>query len=608
MSKPQHRIRRQWVSWLPLVVVVVVTLLVVPRLIGGRSGDDETASVTTTTLTAATSMAPVTTTAPATTTIPTTTTTTLQVVPASPSLGGTVVVGMIGESGSLNPFAERTPLAEAAGRLTWASAVLLEGDGLNLVPGVLADLPSKANGGFVFRDDGSVVITLRISGEAYWEDGTPISGADLAFTAAALASDRRLTSAVRQRYGRIDLDEATVGPRTFRFVLDAPTIDVWQLFDVIMPAHVLRDADILAGWDEMPWPSAGPFRVATADVDRVVLEANPGWRGQTPALDALEIATYADGELLAEAAAQGLVDIAHIGGGAEAGAVAERTGGQVVSRPGEEWEHVAFQFGESRFSANPRSLTASPTYRQLLVGLLDADEMVAEIEGAFLLPSHTMVGASWPSGAWRPTEGVPDAPVDISDDWVGRIAADLGTTPGEQPLVRYSTTNSLERTQLAGIILRKLAGAGISVDISLEDPGLLFRDLVIPGEFDLAEWAWTATPGPVGAVRDVQSRLGSAPERGGLNFYRWGAPGAIETNEGSNELFAQIDALDTIMDLDELAVVLRRIDRIVLSDAVVIPLWQTLDHAVVTGTVTGYRHPRFGVPVTWQAVEWSTSG
>ncbi len=570
----------------------------VPTELAGPPSSSSTSAASVAAAVAPTTSVPApTTTAPTTTTVAASSDTTQPDLPT----GGTVRVGIVGERGSLHPLGERTAFGEAVGRLTDARAVWVDGTSFGFVPGVLAELPSVTNGGFVERSDGSVEVTLRIDPDARWEDGTPVTGADLAFTTSVLAGDRRVASAVRDLYRQIDLDSALVGPSTFRFVLSAATIDVWRLFEVIAPAHLLRDGDLHEGH----WPSAGPFKVEVEAEDRVVLVPNPGWVGSGPLVNRVELIAYPDIEALAEAAATGLVHIAHVVDGGAADRLAADTGGSVVARPGAEWEHLGFSLGEERFVANPRSLNESATYRRLVADLLPSEVVVLALQGTHVMATRSMVGSSWPSAAWEPAEGVPVVEVDVTADWSRRIGDELGVTLEEAPTVRFATTNSLERTQAVGLILQQLAATGLAVDVSLDDPGLFFRDRVIPGEFDLAEWAWTVDPGPLGAVSDVQERFGTPPSDGEFNFYRWGQPGSAATAEGTDDLFELIGALDDLMDLDQLAAALRRIDRVVLSDGIIVPLWQTLDHAVVAPSLDGYRHPRAGVPITWQAEEWA---
>ncbi len=603
---------RRWGRWLPLVLTLIVGAISVVSLRGPSATSDSLVAATATSTNQATtvpsSVVPSSTTTSTTPTIPD------PVVPLNPvqepafdPYGGIATVGVLGPAETLNPFVERSGLGDAVGAMTWASAFVVDGATYDLAPGILSELPSYANGGLVDNDDGSVTVSLQIHHDARWQDGTAITGFDLAFTAEAIASDARLDRALRDLYRLIEEPEPT--DSAFRFRLADPTIDYFSMFEVVLPRHQVEGTDLSRDWNELPWLSSGPFIIGSITEDGIVhLERNSQyWRlasdgNSLPFLDGVALVPYSSPTDVAVALREKQLSVGDLA--TEYQLVEERDDIDIVIAQGEELEQVGFQFGEGRFAANPRSLVESKTLRELVAALVGDDALVSEIGGSSLYASDSVVGAQWPRAA------ADVGSEDESEDGVGdqaeldRVAEELERDFDElPPTIAYLTTTSFERAQMAGIVLRDLAARGIGVEAELQEPGLFFNDSVIPGEFEIAQWAWTVTPGPVGAAHDIQSWFGSEPNRGGLDFYRWSA------NTESTELVEQIASLDAIMDLEELRAALASIDAQLIDMVVAVPLWQTSIGAGIDGArLSGYVHPRFGLAITHNAAEWRVPG
>lgn len=588
--------------WIPFVVAAVAGAIAISFFVSGTDNPLVSAGATTTAPTLA-QFAPPTTEAVAPTPVDTTTvvpTTSTTLGAAAGPYGGVATVGVLGSATTLNPFIERSGLGNAIGAMTWASAFVLDGATYDLKPGVLAEIPSFENGGLAQNDDGSVTVALRLSPDARWQDGQPITGHDLAFTAALLADDRRVDRDLRELYAMVGAPEASAD--TLKFTVVDPSIDYLGLFEVILPQHQVEGTDLFDDWDDRIWLSAGPFIAGSIQADGSVgLRHNPQYRGvddqgrTLPYLAGLVMVPYlVEGDVLS-----GLTEkVLSVGDlGADYRSAADQANLTVSFAPGGEWEHVGFQFGTGRFSANPRSMVSSHAFRDLVAVVVGDDELVSEIGGTGLYPTSSIVGSSWPRGV------APDQPA-IVEPSLDAVAAELDRDFEEQPpTVVYATTVALDRSQMAGIALRELAARGVAVEPQLQEPGLFFRDSVIEGSFEVAEWAWTVTPGPVGAARDLQSWFGTTPSRDGLDFYRW------SSNTESESLVSEIVSLDAIMDLGQLQAALQSIDGQLLDRVVVVPLWQTSAGAAYDPRrLEGYVHPRFGVPITWQAERWLIPG
>ena len=616
---------RSWGRWLPLGLVVLVAVVSMAYFLGEGGGSRATSNVeladekpapTTDTLTtgpvaesAVVSVPSVDEPAPlgSSTTIATTTTTTTTTsvdstedVPdkqAGPFVGGVATVGVLGPAETLNPFIAPSGVASAVGSLTWASAFVLDGETYDLRPSVIVELPTFDSGGLRFDEDGRVVVRLDIDPRAQWADGRPITASDFAFTANTLATDRRVAADVRERYQLIDRDTEFVSGLVYEFTLETATIEYLRLFEIILPAHQMSGTDLFRDWDDEVWLSAGPFSVAErGDDGSTRLVRNDAWQlgSDLAYLDEILVVGFEGPGDVVSALNEKMLSVGELG--LDHALASTRDDVVIDTASGDEWEHVGFQFGRGRFAANPRSLVESAAMRRLIGDLIGQDALAVEIGGASFIPSSSIVHGSWPGAVGA----VDESAAPTIDDVAAELELDFAEDP---PRMVYTTTNSLDRSQMAGVALRELAALGVAVDVELEDPGLFFRDFVIPGEFEVAQWAWTITPGPVGAVNDLQDWFGRANGAVGLDFYGWAASAVDET------LLERIRGLDGILELDALQAELAAVDTALLEASVVVPLWQrTAGSARDPLRLGGFIQPKAGVPITWNGYLWSVPG
>ncbi|MGB5534164.1 MAG: hypothetical protein WBN71_13780, partial [Acidimicrobiia bacterium] len=183
-----------------------------------------------------------------TTTLGTTTTTTTTIPPTTTTTepedgnprGGTVVVAEEQEPATLNPYARRGEdlIVSTIGRTYFASVYEIDGETLELIPEIVTELPTTSNGGVVVNENGTMTVKYAILDEAVWEDGTPISGDDFAFTVDLLQTPEADAGfRIDEVYEWITSYEA--GPKTFELTLTEPTLLYQQLFRVVLPKHAV---------------------------------------------------------------------------------------------------------------------------------------------------------------------------------------------------------------------------------------------------------------------------------------------------------------------------------------------------------------------------------
>jgi ABC-type transport system substrate-binding protein len=144
-------------------------------------------------------------TAPVTTTMPPVPVTITTVPPASPTVleaRNEIVVGIDEPLVTLNPFSlEATSATFTVAEAHMAGAYDVAPD-LQLVPSLVIELPTRANGGVAVVEEG-LSVGWTIDPQATWSDGVPVTGHDFLFTWDAMIAviGRQQSRDVLERFG-----------------------------------------------------------------------------------------------------------------------------------------------------------------------------------------------------------------------------------------------------------------------------------------------------------------------------------------------------------------------------------------------------------------------
>ncbi len=202
--------------------------------------------------------------------------------------------GMVGRPTSINPLTARTEADRALVDLVFAGLLRLgPGDSLR---------PDLAEWWRV--EDGGAAWVVRIADDAVWQDGEPVTSADVAFTVKALA-DPTLGAPQGASWANVGVE--VVDDRTVRFVLAEPLGGFpWLLTQPIAPAHLLESVPLDALADD-PFGKApvgtGPFRLY--ELDGGLSDARVGGPGQPRRASESIVDRRVDSETVSPAAAAG---------------------------------------------------------------------------------------------------------------------------------------------------------------------------------------------------------------------------------------------------------------------------------------------------------------
>jgi ABC-type transport system substrate-binding protein len=537
---------------------------------------------------------------PVTSTIGATTTTT----EAPDGFGGSVTIGVDFPPETLNPFAPNAFGIREYGNLVWATVYDIDPDGWDRMPDAVEAMPSKSGEVFV-NDDGTMSVTYRIVNEATWSDGEPITGFDLAFTAAAM---RDMAVAGE---GNIDPVMATVigtegDGKSATIVFSEPTLAFEDALWIILPSHVLEGVDIVNESDGTDWPSGGPFVLDDFDSFkelRFVRNENY-WKSvdgrALPYLDAVTIlATTEPGSQGAEpvspigAFVAHVVDVAPIPPvpleyGRIESAVDEGAEFRYVPTP--IIEHLTFNFSDARLELNPESANEFIDFRRSLATSIDRSQILDET-----------------GVAWSPETPGMLIPVGESAWSVYAVGiAQIPELPEGAASILSTTGNADERPKIAEALEPAFSAAGVTYEVDLQDSQEFFQTTIVDSTYDVGMWAWISDGGfasQLGILELFDPR--SAPPDG--NFGNWGSGGTA--NDATTRFSEIVDEARSTIDGVAFFDLVREAEAILATELPIIPLFSRgTGLAVWPDAVTGITPTGSRSDFTWNIETWQRPG
>jgi ABC-type transport system substrate-binding protein len=555
-------------------IVRLGVALVAATLVAAACASTPEPAATTTTLVTTTTI---------TTTIPPTTTTTTEARIGNP-YGGTAIVADDQEPPTLNPFVPGGDnfIVSIVGQAYFTGVYEIEGRTLELIPEVVTELPTTANGGVVVNQDGTMTVRYTIRDEAVWDDGVPISGDDFAFTLEMLQNpDTNAGYKIDDVYESIESYEA--GPKTFSMTLNRPTILYEQLFRVLIPKHAVEGTDFLNDWNDTMWPSGGPF-VFTAweKGNNITVERNdnywktdPATGQQLPYLDSVEFRFIPETESIIRAFKAREVDVIQPPPNPETvdQLVALEFAGVRVDLPtGPVWEHINFQFGPGRLEMNGSSLNQKLDYRRAVAYLVDRDAVAAVVSDytehlssyvdAF---SPVLSGHAWDRYPYDPQKARELLNTLKDEERIETITA-----------VYNTTSNGDVRIRIGEALAPMFEAVGIDYELELQDSQLFYGETLDNGTWDIGEWAWVGSPGLAGLVGIHDVFDPEAPPPDGSNYYRWGTEDSSVRNEQTKRFAEVRDLMNRTVDAGEVEDLIAEAEEILADQMVILPLYSRL--------------------------------
>jgi peptide/nickel transport system substrate-binding protein len=420
-------------------------------------------------------------------------------------------------------------------------------------------------------------LTYHIRPEARWSDGVSITARDFIFTVRTARKLARPDDWFRTKIRSIRaLDEKTV-----RIVLRS-RFSGWRDFGIVLPAHALAGEDLTKVWtDGIDNPKtgasigSGPFLLERWDRGKqVVLRRNPNYWGPHPAyLDRLVVRFQTQGPALAGLFRSGEIDVAsHFPPGFVAG-LRQEPGVRVVSNQrAAGWDHFEIRMGPGGHPALKKKLVrralAYGIDRAAIVErfLKETDPDAAPRDSAVFPQRSPYYRRNWQKYAHRPVEArrlLEQADCRRGSDGIYECG-------GRRLSLRFVTTAPAGgfRPGVVELAQTQLRQVGVEVVPTFAPSNALFNQIVVSGDFDVALFSWIAGP-DASLAKDI---FGC----GGDSNY---------TGYCQRLVTAGFDQAQRILDPDQQARVLNRVDAQLATDVPVIPLYQQTQSIAIRSEV-----------------------
>jgi peptide/nickel transport system substrate-binding protein len=509
----------------------------------------------------------------------------------TPQRGGTLVIGIPQEPEMLNSILQITKYSRLIGNTLFSRFVTYD-DSMRLVPDLITEIPTYANGGIT---PDNLTYTYHLRPEARWHDGTPVTSADVVFTYEAIMNPA-VGAESQQGFAAVEHVEAP-DPHTIVFhlreIYSSFVADTFYDEDVL-PRHVLQDStDDFRGlrFNRAPIGS-GPFRfVEWVPGSHIRVSRHDTYHGGAPALDEIVFKIVPDANALAVQLQTGQVHGLDAAEASQLPLLETLPGVKLYRTQALQYENIAMNcarptLADVRMRRALALATDRPAIAQHVYAGL-ASPAWADIHP--LLPWYNpladSLGRHDPEQAraliaeagWRDTNG---------DGIVER---------GGKPLrlVMHSTAGRTARERTEAVLQQQWRAIGVDLVIENLSAPELFGDRgpLRSGRFDLALYGWTQPVDP-SAIQVIYGSRYIPPN--GQNFGRF-----------RDARFDSLAALGTqLVDPAQRVPVYREIEAVLLRQMPVIPLVWLVEADAMTTQLHEFRPNPTDAGDTWNVHRW----
>ncbi len=439
-------------------------------------------------------------------------------------------VGTTEEPDNLNPFIGIQQVCYEVWCLNYDFLFLTGPDGepeLDLA----SEFPTKQNGGI--SPDGKVW-TIHIRPNVKWQDGRPLTAADVAWTYnyALKASGSNFGPALDPITGAKALDATTV-----QISCSRPKADMEYVFLPILPRQIwgrmTPEAAETSFANSPPIIGSGPFEtVASRPGEYVRLVRNPSYWGRTPAIDGIIFETYQNADTLVSDLKNGAVDAAWGIPKAAFRHLPSANGIKAIAYNFFTWDYLSMNCYTGNSSGNPVLLDWR--FRYALNYAVDRQRLCDIAYQGYASPGTTILPPNeWvnPDYHWQPPAGTLHT-FDLAK--AGQLLDEAGYPRGPggwrvfkgKPITLrlWAPADSAEEQTTAKLIAGWLTQLGLKITYSVMDTGALESHIYnihggeLAPDFDLYVWTWIGFADPGQTLTSMTaSGLGNSNEPGWVN-------------------------------------------------------------------------------------------
>ncbi|MCX4096614.1 ABC transporter family substrate-binding protein [Nocardia sp. alder85J] len=406
-------------------------------------------------------------------------------------------------------------------------------------------------------------VTYTINPKAVWSDGTPITWEDLQSEATALAgADKGFQINSPSGFDRVAKVERGVDDRQAIVTFTRPYAEWEGQFSPLYPKAVTANPQAFNDLDRSSLAvSAGPFVITNIDrtQNRITLGHNPKWWGDAPKLDTVTFSVL-DSSAVLGGIQNNELDYAYMSGLSNVTA-ARATPGITVRRTPEP------SFSVLTFNGATGSILEDPKLRLAVSKAIDRQAIVNASQHGVVddpkpLNNHIfMAGQKGYQDNSAPVAFDPNQAAADLDALGWKLNGDVREKDGRKLVLRDVMYQQDLWVDTAKIIQENLAKVGVKLDIQTFPGQSLFTNVINPGNFDLAQFSWSGSTLPLGALEQIYAYHPDNPQ---------GNHGRI----GSPELNTLIDRTLSELDPDKAVALANQADTMIWQEGFSLPLNQ----------------------------------
>ncbi len=423
------------------------------------------------------------------------------------------------------------------------------------------------------------VVTYTINPKAVWSDGAPITWEDIAAqVTATTGKNPAFQIASPNGSERVASVTRGVDDRQAVMTFARPYADWRGMFagnGMLLPKVSTTDPEVFnKGQLTAPGPSAGPFVISKVDrgAQRITLTRNPKWWGARPLLDSITFLVLDDSARI-PALQNNAIDATGLGSLDDMVRARRTKGVDIRTAPGPTWSHLTF-------SGAPGSPLADPALRHAIAMGIDRKTIVTVLQHGLVenpVPLNNHIYVAGQAGYQDNSGGTPFDPEAARREldtlgWklpAGRRVREKGGKPLSVRLVFYDAPGS---RQIGQIAQKTLSEIGVRLDLVVSSGADLFSQYIIPGNFDIAAFAWQGDAFPLSGLTQIYASGGES------NF------GKIGTPEIDEQIERTLDELDPA----KAQVLANQLDKMLWAETFSLPLAQSPGNAAVRDTLANY--------------------
>ncbi|MDQ3849197.1 MAG: ABC transporter family substrate-binding protein [Actinomycetota bacterium] len=403
------------------------------------------------------------------------------------------------------------------------------------------------------------VVTYTLNPRARWSDGKPITYRDFAAQWRAMRSATgKYQIATSTGYERIAGVERGSSPYEV-VVTFAKPFGEWQaIFDPLYPAATNSDPERFnTGYVNKIPVTAGPFKLRKIDrtAKAVTLVRDPKWWGQPPKLDSIVFRALPD-DAVVNSFANGEVDVGDVGSDPAGYKRAEGVpGGAVREAGGPDFRHITINgSGPALSDVRVRRAVAMAIDRDVIAraDLAGLNWPARTMGNHFLV--NTQTGYRDNSGEVGRFDAAKARALLDQAGW--KLSGPYRRKNAKTLSLRFVIPSGVGVSRQEGELTQKmLQDVGIKLDIRTVPTDDLFDKYVVPGNFDLAPFAYLGNPFPLFTSKSVYIKP-TKDAKGELqiqqNYARVGSPKIDRLMAAGEEAVDRTKGLELINRADAL--------------------------------------------------------